>query len=874
MDDLFRFVALRAPDPQLPKDAIDLTTESKFQKLLAKMRATAKSNVRFEQAQRLAEGFLEGGLDTKPLDSLIPGQEALNELYEAASTVKDSADLTAAINTIFGKPPQDIVTDPAFDQLLRHLRDSIVACFIAPHPRALPIAELVKILRVLMLITRVADGDQALDEPGAIQTALVATVLLPKNVFPLRDDLPHPVGVGDLLVVKQQLTRYEGGDIAKIENILRGEKREKTDLHAVTLDSTVVTETAKTTETTTSLDVTERFDLKTESSNVVKEDLAANAGVNVSTKYGGVEINANANIAYSLSKEQSSKAATEHAKDVTSRAASKVTELARRQETTRTIERFKDREFHSFDNTTNGDANVSGVYQWLNKVYEAQVFNYGSRLLFDFVVPEPAAFIRDALKSDQLNETIIPPEPFVLVFDNPADPREGRPISPSDLDQTGLIKQGLVTRPVTPADLAEDSDALTYFGKFVAKYGAVGMNAPPELTTTVSKALTANQDEHKHLAAADDLEIPQGYVATDIAVQGGFAIQEGDNQDGDEAMWVFVGKRRFDARGQGNLLPQAALLPAPGNGVINEQGTIPIGVESQQARDFAITVDVTCERTEAAVEQWQLDAHGTLLNAYAALLGAYRDKVEAEKVQRATEKPLGNNPGQNRIIERTELKKTCIARLAATDLYDADFDDITVNPAIPLFPRGAVPPKPNPQVIGTDQEAFVRFFEQAFEWEHIMYIFYPYYWARHETWYEEAIADNPDPLFAEFLKAGAARVVVPVRPQLEGDVRYFLMTGQLWGGGTLPEITDSDYLPITEEIKDRDNAPGDEKPQGTPWEVSLPTTLIRLRADDVLPEWKKFVLNGHDRWVPGRIANGKWEPDYGTLHADGTWTPD
>jgi hypothetical protein len=31
----------------------------------------------------------------------------------------------------------------------------------------------------------------------------------------------RPVGVGDLLVVKQHLLRYEGGDLAHVENVLR-----------------------------------------------------------------------------------------------------------------------------------------------------------------------------------------------------------------------------------------------------------------------------------------------------------------------------------------------------------------------------------------------------------------------------------------------------------------------------------------------------------------------------------------------------------------------------------------------------------------------------------------------------------------------------
>lgn len=880
MTDLFRFVALRAPARELPEDRVDLGTESKFQTDLSGIHGHTGAvgpngggdSSPISLARRIVEKFLSGAFGPGFIsgNATIPQLAAFDQFAAAAASAKDVPEVKAAVQIAFGKTPDALAADPVFQNLYRDVRDTIVAVIILPAARSFALADLARLARSMALIVRAANDDPSLSKPGAIQQALTATLLLPTPAFPLRTDLPQPVGVGDLLVVRQQLKRYEAGDVAKIENILRGEKREKLDEHNLTTDTTTITETSKTTETTTSLDVTERFELKTEVANVVKEDLSTNAGVNVSAKYGGVEINANANVAYSLSKEDSTKVATDHSKDVTSRAATKVTEFVRQQEIARTIEELREREAHSFDNT-GGSSNVSGVYQWVNKVYEAQVFNYGKRLLFDLTVPEPAAFIRDALAVHESKRALIPPEPFVLVGENPPGPF-WRPIEPGDLGPDGLVKAGVITRPITPADLSPDTGATTYYGIFLGKYGAVGVNAPPEPTTTVSKGLTGNKDDHDHLTAVDDLTIPQGYQASKIAVQGAFALYE--QEDGDETMLVFVGKHQFQASGQGGLTPKVALLQVPLDTTINEQGTIPIAIETQQARDFAVTVDVTCDRTAAALVQWQVDTFGALINAHANLVSTYEDKLKAQTIQDATAPSLGNNPVQNRLIERTELKKACISLLAGTDLHDADFDDVSVTDPPPAFPRPNVPPKPNPNITGGDQEAFMRFFEQAFEWEHIMYLFYPYYWARRQTWYASAIADNPDALFAEFLKAGAARTVVPVRPQLEGDVRYFLMTGQIWGGGAMPGITDTDYLPITEEIRARDDAPGSETPQGDPWEVSLPTALIRLRNDDTLPVWNKYIVGGRDVWVPGRIVNGKWIPDYGHLDGNGKWTPD
>ncbi len=326
----------------------------------------------------------------------------------------------------------------------------------------------------------------------------------------------------------------------------------------------------------------------------------------------------------------------------------------------------------------------------------------------------------------------------------------------------------------------------------------------------------------------------------------------------------------------------SALVP-PGTAVDpnapNEVNTIPVAVESFEANDFAITVDVHCHRTDAALDQWRIETHSAILQAYSKMIGDYQDQLKAQSFQKNGQPTVGGNPDQNRQIERMELKKACIALLTGSDVqyFDSNFASQEFG-AIQDATKYWLPDRSKAE----EQGRFIRFFEQAFEWENITYLFYPYFWAPKLSWREKALTNNTDFLFAQFLQAGSARVVVPVRLQLESDVRYYLMTGQIWRGGGLPEITDTDYLPITDEIKDRDNAPGDEKPQGDPWEVVLPTTLIKLRDDDSLPIWEKFVVpaptpspgppGGQTVWVPGRMKDGQWAPDYGILN-NGKWSP-
>ena len=178
----------------------------------------------------------------------------------------------------------------------------------------------------------------------------------------------------------------------------------------------------------------------------------------------------------------------------------------------------------------------------------------------------------------------------------------------------------------------------------------------------------------------------------------------------------------------------------------------------------------------------------------------------------------------------------------------SDIDLLTFNGIVQDTPLAAGPPHAFPRVNWTaasaapadvaSQGSLIRFFEQAFEWENLMYIFYPYFWGRRATWYQNALQTNGDALFQQFLDAGAARAVIPVRPGFEQAVMYYMMTLQPWDGGGLPSINDSTYLPIAQEIADTEGAPGDEVAVGDPWEVTIPTQQMILTGG-TLPQWQQ-----------------------------------
>jgi hypothetical protein len=224
------------------------------------------------------------------------------------------------------------------------------------------------------------------------------------------------------------------------------------------------------------------------------------------------------------------------------------------------------------------------------------------------------------------------------------------------------------------------------------------------------------------------------------------------------------------------------------------------------------------------------------MQAYLKLQRDYEDKLAALSVQQA-EQLVGHNPLENRTLERNELKKACISLLTAQH-YDW-VGAIEEQPNAPHYPQVDLS-------VADAQGRYIRFFEQAFEWDQMVYFFYPYFWGRKAGWYDKVLLEDTDPQFAEFLKAGAARVVFPVRPGFEQAVANFLDGGVIWNGDDVP-VTSPLYLPITEEIKQSQGAPGTEVPQGDPWDVKLPTTLVLLKEDSTLPAWEK---NDSGDWVP------------------------
>lgn len=666
------------------------------------------------------------------------------------------------------------------------------------------------------LVTRVS-GPSALDDVPATLVRLEAEAarvgsLLPVAVTPSShafapsplatparlpaDALVRAPGIAELKVVRQKLLRYEMGEIAHIENVLKGEFKERVHRRKNSTETTVLTETERTQETEQDLQTTQRFELQREASQTIHEDSALDTGLTVTASYGPT-VSATASLSYASNhaKDESLREASTYARDVTERSLTRVKERVHEQRTVRTLTEVEETNKHGIDNTK-GDGHVVGVYRWVDKIYEAQVFNYGQRLLLEFNVPEPAAFLLHALArqtSGQVSAT--------------------RPEFP-------VVMEGDHARPLSPADIRPE----TYLS-WVQQYQVSSVTAPPQWFDTVATTLeepvpTQDPTSRTIFKANTQIEIPEGYRAVRYHID----IKTDNNARERMLISWSVGNHSDHVAGRTDTGEHAPWsLQAAHDLPLQTEGKLPVSLYLNQVWGYAVTLQVVCERTEQKLMEWQLKTYESIMRAYYELKAQYDEQVAAASARAGIQLPA-RTPLQNRLIEQTELKKGVITLLRGSRFEGFD----AVEPGPEQYPEIDIPQ-------ALKEGRIMQFFEQAFEWPQMTYTFYPYFWGRKDQWPRSLqLDDMTDPVFGAFLRAGAARVVVPVRPGFEMMAAHYLATDQIWGGDQVPHVGDELYISIAQEIQNQQITDGGT-PEGEPWEVRLPTTLAMLQPDGNLP---------------------------------------
>lgn len=727
---------------------------------------------------------------------------------EAAQLLDELSDLFIALLVVRAAGPT------AVDRLVRRDRlSAAVADFLQERPSLEEVADLLRMADLLSI----PDAASAALTEAEVEAALEATLVLPEGLFALREKPVHPVGILDLLVVKQHILRYDGAEISRVENVLKGESRGRNRKHTLSTENQRYWESEQASETDEELTTSDHVEMRQEVEKTLKEDTKLDAGVHV--QYGGASFKVQADLttAYDKATSESVKSATEVARDITQKAAKKVTSRVTQRQVTTTVETFEDSEEQSFLNAK-GNGHVIGVYQWLEKVYLAQVFNYGRHVIFDLMVPEPAASFRKQI--ERMQQQVEAPQ------------------MPPDLPVT------------TPTDISAEPGSVHFYGKLVGSLKATGVEPPPATSITVAASKVFPYEDNTVKSGQDTLRIDDGYAA--VSVRATATWVSNDDDEGGVGPWpdngyidlkVGSANLRFtwpaaiktSDRNATETLTENLNPVHPGQPVDVRAITYSFATNLVNALNLAL--EITCVRSPEVLAKWQLQTYDKLLARWQRLQDDYQAALELWKQREQDVVAFQwSDEASNRLLERTELKRECIALLDNSYTYSRGIqatDDWGegVDPDLALVQAGT----------------WVRWFEQAFEWDKIGYVFYPYFWADSDRWPNLLGARTDDVLTKRFLQAGYARVTVPVRNGFEDAVTFYLMTGIPWLGGGLPSVGAAGvnplYLSLVDELKESSGAPGNEQPAGDPWEIHLPTTLIKLRKelDGTTPTWSRAV---------------------------------
>lgn len=611
--------------------------------------------------------------------------------------------------------------------------------------------------------------------------------------------------VGDLLVTQQQLLRYDLGEVAHIENVMASEEKIRTHRR---LDRSELTETSEReteNETERETQTTERFSIEKETSKILQQSLNLNASVTASASYGTVaSLAVSSGFGYSNSSTESQNEATAFSKQVTDRALTRVKEHIRETRSLKIIKEIEETASHKFSNLANGTQpeHINGVFRWVDKYYLNKVVNFGKRLMLEFTIPEPANF---------------------YIFRKVNKPADGEqmiePIHPSKLKDSNGVYIGI-------KDFTEIND--TNYAFWAAQYGVTDVDIEPLGFKTVSKTLKLTRESPDDASAiVDEAVVPKGYWATTLHIAQNFYGSSGSQNDFKIAIQVGTFQKIYDLVTPDYNLPLVNALM--------DGDTIPIsikiwGIPANHKIDAIVNISITCYPTAEGILAWKQAVYAKVIEGYNAQKKDYDEWVNAQQAYAAYQ-ITGNNPEINRQIEREELKKRCLEmftgqRFESFDAATNGLQNLSNYPEI-MFKEAV------------EEGRWVELFEQIFDWENITYAFYPYFYGRKQNWQVITKLSDNDPLFSNFLKAGYAKAIVPVRKGFEEYVMLYHLLSVVFIGGSIAQVpgveTDA-YQTLLEDLHtlgdqaEHEAVYNENNVIGT-YIQKVPTNLVFLTAD-------------------------------------------
>jgi hypothetical protein len=681
---------------------------------------------------------------------------------------------------------------PAYGTDVERLWDSYFALVVAPWNEPGLLAHLCASLVMSHLLDYVYAPPPGMPPltSSALYALMQASITLPEGFFapppinnpsvqasPSTKDLSPSVGgwiepcsIGDLQMVRQRLLRHVPGEIAAIENLMRGERkdisrrrtRRQLDVSlSQTLDAQVLDESS----------VDSRDDLHAETIRTIAEKTTNKTYTNLTTSYGPptLAIVNGGPVTTTVQQGPNSDDETRFAREVLNKTVNRINRSVGNLRSSSVMHETAETITSTIDNSAGASSRIY-VLRWVNKVYEARVVNYGRRLMVEFVLTAPAAaYFREVT-------------PVERVAFGP----------PRTLEEQGIDS----FKRITPENYA----------LLAAEYRSTAISPPPEARRDISALL--GEGESTLLAVPPGYQ-PQIATARALAAPG--------------VTWplVMVGIKTLESPympvvipfGAGNSLviavgtAQTVASPQAEKPVVSVPAPEPVPdpapapTPTPTPTPVRVNVIVKCVPTKSAMDEWRIKTYNALLDARQALC-ARGDGLDLPATRERSALAA-------RQVERRALRRGCL------DVLQRRCAELTgdLDPSVPTFAGGTL--------AGPGR---VQFIDDMFEWDEMNIQFY-----RHEdgAHYPLAVDDDGAALspLAAFQAADLARVLVPARPRTALAVLYLLSSGQLWQAGDDNVPVEAHDVATVNALKSDEALRDGAQCIGQPWEILVPTAM-------------------------------------------------
>ena len=598
----------------------------------------------------------------------------------------------------------------------------------------------------------------------------------------LKNTQIEPIGYLHLERLQFTPVRYEKGELVYSLPMLPGETVRLTHREWSRTETEYTKLVATEMETATEEAISEKSELAQSSNTQQQHSSAFNTSVNSSYSGGGFSISASFGYNCNDSETSSRQVASKQAQEITKKATSRAKKDSKITFKVATAYELEDQQYREISNPLKRAVRYD--FHRLMKKWRVDLYRYDIRLTYDIVIPEPGSYLlRKYVLLEAINDELAKPNPFQL---SPAsiDPELGGPTSWQSLSD----RYDVSLDPSPEAFYYTTAKKTVTFSKSQGERDYLEITLPPEYEFYSWKG----NDGFYFVNIFDNNGQPVGWKGGKLdAMQSDNANRlNAGAKHSNHIEWMYFCDWGYE-----------------GTSLVPEEGA-----------SMTISVDVCGKLTERALREWQMQCYERLSDA--AKLQYENKQVRLKQIRDELLQELNREDAlMLRKIEREEIMKGVLRwlfgpkfrfypenqaglQLPNLTLPKVDLENLDVaaleDVASEYYDPTTSSVKEAYHTSTLQYGNLIKFLHQAIEWENINYVLYPYFWTKPDKarWdFKQSLYHN-DYIHRSFLRAGAARVVLTIRP---GFVKPFLslMKGQFQG-----ELPEGDiYLSVADELE-------------------------------------------------------------------------